>query len=108
MKAVDMSAGSTIIMEGLEVENKFSGNHDNQPQRPIQCFTCYKEGHHYADYPYKDRTDLKFCTSRGVGDHSLEDCPTMLDKINKNKNVNVLSCVQKHDVMNTNNLHIVT
>ena len=32
----------------------------------------------------------------------------MLDKINKKKNVNVLSCVQKHDVMNTKNLHIVT
>ena len=32
----------------------------------------------------------------------------MLEKINKKKNVNVLSCVQKHDVMNTKNLHIVT
>ena len=32
----------------------------------------------------------------------------MLDKINKKKNFNVLSCVQKHDVMNTKNLHIVT
>ena len=32
----------------------------------------------------------------------------MLDKINKNKNVNVLSCIQKHDVINTKNLHIVT
>ena len=32
----------------------------------------------------------------------------MLDKINKKKNVNVLSCVQKNDVLNTNNLHIVT
>ena len=32
----------------------------------------------------------------------------MLDKINKKKNVNVLSCVQKKDVINTNNLHIVT
>ena len=32
----------------------------------------------------------------------------MLDKINKKKNVNVLSCVQKHDVMNTKNLHIGT
>ena len=31
----------------------------------------------------------------------------MLDKINK-KNVNVLSCVQKHDVINTKKLHIVT
>ena len=60
------------------------------------------------DSPYKDITDLKFCTSCSVGDHSLEDCPSILDKINKNKNVNVLSCVQKHDVMNTKNLHIVT
>ena len=32
----------------------------------------------------------------------------MFDKINKKKNFNVLSCVQKHDVMNTKNLHIVT
>ena len=32
----------------------------------------------------------------------------MLHKINKNKNVNVLSCVQKHDIINTKNLHIVT
>ena len=32
----------------------------------------------------------------------------MLDKINKKKNVNVLSCVQKHDVINTKTLHIVT
>ena len=32
----------------------------------------------------------------------------MLEKINKKKNVNVLWCVQKHDIINTNNLHIVT
>ena len=32
----------------------------------------------------------------------------MLKKINKKENVNVLSCVQKHDIINTNNLHIVT
>ena len=32
----------------------------------------------------------------------------MLDKINKKKNVNVLSWIQKHDVINTKNLHIVT
>ena len=32
----------------------------------------------------------------------------MLDKINKRKNFNVLLCVQKHDIINTNNLHIVT
>ena len=34
--------------------------------------------------------------------------PTMLDKINKEKNFNVLSCVQKHDIINTKNLHLVT
>ena len=32
----------------------------------------------------------------------------MLDKINKKKNVNVFLCIQKHDVINTKNLHIVT
>ena len=57
---------------------------------------------------YKDRTDLKLCTHYGVGDHSLEDCPTMLEKINTKKNVNVLSCVQKNDVITTKNIHIVT
>ena len=50
----------------------------------------------------------KFCTHCGVSDHLLEDCPTMLEKINTKKNVNVLSCVQKHDVITTKNLHIVT
>ena len=32
----------------------------------------------------------------------------MLEKINTEKNVNVLSCVQKNDIINTNNLHIIT
>ena len=32
----------------------------------------------------------------------------MLEKINKKKNFNVLSCVQKNDVINTQKLHIVT
>ena len=32
----------------------------------------------------------------------------MLEKINKKNNVNVLSCLQKHDIINTKNLHIVT
>ena len=32
----------------------------------------------------------------------------MLEKINKKKNVNVLLCVQKNDVINIKNLHIVT
>ena len=69
---------------------------------------CYNEGHRYAECPYKDQTNLKFCTSCGVGDHSLEDCPTMLEKINKKKNVNDFLCVQKSDVICTKNLQIVT
>ena len=69
---------------------------------------CYKEFHRYVDCLYKYRTDLKFYTSCGVGDHSLENCPTILDKINKKKNVNVLSCVQKCDIIPTKNLHVVT
>ena len=32
----------------------------------------------------------------------------MLEKINKKKNVNILSCVQKYDVIRTNNFQIVT
>ena len=43
-----------------------------------------------------------------MGDHSLEDCPTILDKLNKKKNVNVLSCVKKCDIIPTKNLHVVT
>ena len=87
MKVKDMSVGMTIGMEATEV---FSGNRDNRPRRPIQCFTCYKEGHRYVDYPYKDRTDLKFCAHCGVGDHSLEDFPTMLE-ISINKKM-LMSC----------------
>ena len=43
-----------------------------------------------------------------MGDHSSEDCPTILDKINKNKNVNVLSCVKKCDIIPTKKLYVVT
>ena len=93
---------------GYGGRGRFFINRNNQPRWPIQCFICYKEGHRYVDCPYKDRTNLKFCTSCGVLDPSLEDCPTMLEKINKKKNVNVLSCVQKHDVIHTKSLHIVT
>ena len=32
----------------------------------------------------------------------------MLEKINMKKNVNILSCVQKHDILTTKNMHIVT
>ena len=43
-----------------------------------------------------------------MGDHSLEDYPTILEKINKNTNFNVLSCVQKCDIIRTKNLQVVT
>ena len=43
-----------------------------------------------------------------MGDHSLEDCPTILEKINKKKNINVLLCVKKCDIIPTKNLHVVT
>ena len=43
-----------------------------------------------------------------VGDHPLEYCPTMLDKINKKKNVNVLSSLQNCDDIHCKNLQIVT
>ena len=32
----------------------------------------------------------------------------MLDNINKKKNVNVLLCVQKCEIIDTKNLHVVT
>ena len=38
----------------------------------------------------------------------MEDFPTMLEKINKKKNINVLSSVKKCDVIRTKNLQIVT
>ena len=79
----DTSAGTTIDTQAMEEE--FPRNRDNRPRRLIQHFPCYKEGHRYADCPYKDITDLKFCTHCGVGDHSLEDCPTMLEKIETKK-----------------------
>ena len=43
-----------------------------------------------------------------MDNHSLEYCPTILHKINKKNNFNVLSCVQKSDIIRTKNLHIVT
>ena len=39
---------------GYGGRDRFSGNPNNRPRRPIQCFTCYKEGHQHADCPYKE------------------------------------------------------
>jgi hypothetical protein len=44
----------------------------------------------------------------GIKDHSLEDCPIMLEKVMNKQNVNLLHSVPKHEVLNSNNLHVVT
>jgi hypothetical protein len=38
----------------------------------------------------KDENDLEVCTKCGVGDHSLEYCPIMLEKIMNRRNANLL------------------
>lgn len=43
-----------------------------------------------ANCSYKDRIDLKYCNTCGVGDHSLEECPVMLEKIINKKSANNL------------------
>ena len=78
------------------------------PCQPIDCYTCLNEGHPYADCMYKDWIDLKFYTSCGIGDHSLDDFLSMLEKIQNKNNVNILSSVQKCDIIQTKNLQIVT
>jgi hypothetical protein len=45
------------------------------------CFNCWKDDHISPDFPIKDITDLKFCNICGVGDHSLEDCLIVLEKL---------------------------
>ena len=61
-----------------------------------------------SEYPWKDRKNLNFCTKCGVGEHNLEDFPIMLDNINNEKNVNLLSGLPKHEALHSKNLHIFT
>jgi len=56
----------------------------------------------------KDIIDLKLCNICGIGDHSLEDCLIVLDKIMTRKNVNLLHAVSKEEVLNSKNLNIIT
>ena len=58
--------------------------------------------------PWKETIDLKFCTKCGVGDHSLEDFPIILEKIINNKYVKLLSGVPKEEVLITKKMHIIT
>ena len=84
------------------------GQYQNNSTRRPKCWICYKENHLSADFPYKDRIDIKYCNNCGVGDHSLEDCPIMLETIINKRSVNSLSCVPKSDVQSTKNLQVIT
>jgi hypothetical protein len=43
-----------------------------------------------------------------VGEHSLEDCPIMLENIMNKKTVNTLSCVPKTNMSYVKNLQVIT
>ena len=84
------------------------GRYQNNSARIPRCWVCYKDNHLGAECSYKDRIDLKYCNTCGVGYHSLEDCPIMLENIINEKSVNNLSCVPKSDVHSAKNLHVLT
>ena len=68
-----------------------------------------KDDHLFQDFPWKDKTDLKFCGNCGVGEHSLEDCPVMLEKIMNKKNIKSLSSVDDDDdVKCAKKLNVIT
>ena len=84
------------------------GRYQNNSTRRPRCWVCHKDNHLSAKCPYKDILDLKYCNTCGVGDHSLEDCPIMLEKIINKKSVSSLLCVPKSDVHSVKNLQIIT
>jgi len=71
-------------------------------------YNCWKYDHISLDCPMKHRINLKLCNICGVGDHSLEEFPIVLDKIMTIKNLNLLHTVSKEEVLNSNNLNIIT
>ena len=73
-----------------------------------RCYTCLKDDHLFQDCPWKDKIDLKFCGNCGFGEHSLEDCPVMLEKIMNKKNIKLLSSVHKDDVKCAKNVNVIT
>ena len=73
-----------------------------------KLWICYKDNNLSTECPFKDRFDLKFCTTFGVRDHSLQDFPIMLEKIMNQKLVNILSCVPKNENPNLKTLQIIT
>ena len=73
--------------------NQGGRNWNQQPQRKPRCYICLKDDHLFHDCPWKNKNDLKFCGNCGVGDHSLEDCPVILEKIRNKKKVQSSYCV---------------
>ena len=51
---------------------------------------------------------MKYCNTCGVGDHSLEDYPIVLETIINKKLVNNLSCVPKSYVHSAKNIQVIT
>ena len=51
---------------------------------------------------------MKFCNTCGVGEHSLEDYPIMLEKIVNKKTINTLYCVPISNITDTKNLQVIT
>ena len=51
---------------------------------------------------------MKFCGNCGVGDHSLEDCPVILEKIRNKKKVQSSYCVESDHNDNYANVNVIT
>ena len=83
------------------------GWYQNNFGRRPGCWVCYKYNHLSAECPYKDRIDLKYYNTCGVGDHSLDDCPIMHENIINKKSINILLFVPKRDVHSVKNLQII-
>ena len=64
--------------------------------RKVMSFIFFNEEHLSTNCPYKDGMDLKLCTKCGVGEHILEECPLMLEKLSNKMNIHILSGVPKH------------
>ena len=52
--------------------------------------------------------DLKFCTKCRIVEHNVEDYPIVLEKLSNKNNINVLSGVPKHELLNHKKMQIVT
>ena len=98
------SGWGRFYSQGGHNQNRYQNN----PPRWPRCWSFHKDSHFSVDCPYKDKIDLKFCNTCGVGEHSLEDCPIMLEKIMNKKIVKTLSYVPKINMTFAKNLQVIT